>query len=385
MNDERPTSAWTSVLTPPGRGAVAVVRVWGADAVRVATAAFRPNRPARLSDTPCGRLRVGRMGNGLGDEVVAVRLDGETADVEVHCHGGAAPLELVLTALEAQGAPRREPTEWAAHVHRSPLSAQAVIDLAQAPTIRTAEILIDQLQGALETEIQRVLDKVSSDTQAAVDAVDTLIARSAVGLRLIAGWHVVLTGRPNVGKSRLMNALAGFDRAIVDPAPGTTRDVVTERTAIDGWPIELADTAGIRESNNAVEASGVALARAQLAKADLVLLVLDRSEPLSEADRILVANNQRALWVTNKADLPAAWEPRGSRALVVSAERGDGLEGLMAAISSRLVPDQPPAHAAVPFRQKHVRLLGHARTRLASGRVHDAAKTLELLLGQKAP
>src|SRR5258708_40040711 len=108
MSEHSYVYTWASVLTPAGRGAVAVVRVWGADALRVVDAAFRPNQGSRLSDTPRGRLRVGRIGAGLGDEVVAVVLDGDPAEVEVHCHGGPAPLDLVLAALEAAGASRGE-------------------------------------------------------------------------------------------------------------------------------------------------------------------------------------------------------------------------------------------------------------------------------------
>ena len=139
-----------------------------------------------------------------------------------------------------------------------------------------------------------------------------------VGLRLIAGWRVVLAGRPNVGKSRLLNALTGYDRAIVDATPGTTRDVVTARTALDGWPVELADTAGLRPSDDPIEASGVALARARQGEADLVLVVLDRSEPLTDIDRAIVA--EHAPWPVRRQQVRPAGglEPRGPR-------RGRGL------------------------------------------------------------
>ncbi len=178
-----------------------------------------------------------------------------------------------------------------------------------------------------------------------------------MGLRLIDGWRVVLAGRPNVGKSRLLNALAGYGRAIVDPTPGTTRDVVTLQTAFDGWPVELVDTAGLREAADEIEASGVSKARSEHAKADLILLVLDLSMPLTEPDHALIQDFPHALRVANKSDLPAAWEPSRVAAMPISAEHGDGLDALMAEIVDRLVPNPPRPGAAVPFRVEQVKYL----------------------------
>ena len=124
---------------------------------------------------------------------------------------------------------------------------------------------------------------------------DALIERGALGLRLLSGWKVVLIGRPNVGKSRLLNALSGFRRAIVDELPGTTRDVVAFRTAFGGWPVELADTAGIRATPDEVEHLGIERAKEELRTADLVLLVLDRSEYLRPIDVQLIATTAALL------------------------------------------------------------------------------------------
>ncbi len=190
----------------------------------------------------------------------------------------------------------------------------------------------------------------------------------------------MLAGRPNVGKSRLLNALAGYERAIVDPSPGTTRDVVTIRVALDGWPVELADTAGLRASDDAVEAAGIATARARQGEADLVVLVLDRSEPLTEADLALHETYGRAVVVANKADLPASWRPEGPEILTISAERGDGIEALAAAIARRLVPDPPAPGAGVPFRPGQVRRLDQARHDLRAGDLDAAARHLAALL-----
>ncbi len=366
------------VLTPESRGALAVVRVWGPRAREVVDAAFRPARGNRLSSTPPARPRFGRLGEGLGDEVVAVVIDGETTAVEVHCHGGPAPLSLVLEALVAAGAERRQPSAWVRHDARSRIAAEATVDLARATTLRTAEILLEQAQGALEHDLAEILRLIPEERDQALERIDGLLARAAVGRRLIDGWTVVLAGRPNVGKSRLLNALAGYDRAIVDPTPGTTRDVVTVRTAFDGWPVEIADTAGLRETEEPIESAGIRMARARQNEADLVLLLLDRSLPLTEADSRLrdsvVAGN--GLVVASKADLPAAWD--SDAMLAVSAVRGEGLDQLGAAIARRLVPNPPIAGAGVPFRPGHGRRLRAARTALLAGDPRSALAHLSL-------
>jgi tRNA modification GTPase len=222
---------------------------------------------------------------------------------------------------------------------------------------------------------------------------------------------VVIAGRPNVGKSRLFNALAGFARAIVDPTPGVTRDVVTFRTALGGWPVELADTAGLRRTGDAVESIGIDRARRAQERADLVLLVLDRSEALQPEDRELIAWHEDAVLVANKADLPAAWDPgelsrelqrerratavfevrpaqdprarnRESTAIAtVSAESGEGIAELIAAIADCLVPDPPDPGDAVPFRADHLDALVAARADLLAGDPTAAARRLAAIDG----
>jgi tRNA modification GTPase len=377
--------AQVCVLTPESRGAVATVRVWGSAALAVVDRVFRPARGSRLADSAVDRPRFGRIGEGTGDEVVAVIVGGHPAEVEVHCHGGPAALALVVEAIEAAGAQRRSPTAWIAHHSGSAIEAEARIDLARAPTVRTAEILLEQSRGALAREVASMVQRITTNHDDALAGIDRLLTRAAVGLRLISGWSVALAGRPNVGKSRLLNALAGYERAIVDPAAGTTRDVVTVRTAFDGWPVELADTAGLRDACDAVEAAGIALARAQQARSDLILLVLDRSEPLTPADHALLATLRDPLIVANKADLPAAWEPWDESLVTVSAERGDGLERLIATIARRLVPSPIEPGAGVPFRSEHVRRLEAARAALQAGDVAGAAEVLAGVLAAPAP
>ncbi len=364
------------VLTAPGRGAIAVVRVWGPGAVAAVDAAFRPARGSGLATSPAGRLRVGRMGAGPGDEVVAVVVEGDPPEVEVQCHGGPAAVGLVVEAMAAAGARPRAPIAWARHSAGSSTRAEAAVALGSAATVRAAGILLDQAEGALEAEFRRIRDAIDSDPAGAVAGLDRLIGRSRVGVRLAGGWRVALAGRPNVGKSRLLNAMAGFDRAIVDPTPGTTRDVVTVAAAFDGWPVELADTAGLRDPADPIEAGGIALARARHHRADLVLVVLDRSEPLTDLDRAILAEHPGAPVVANKCDLPASWDESAFEARAVSAERGDGVEALTASVAARLVPDPPEPGSGVPFRPIYARRLAAIRDRLASGGAARARRSL---------
>ncbi len=341
------SDTFAAMLTATGRGAISVIRVWGPCALAMVDMAFRPTRGRSLIKTPTGRLRVGRMGAGLGDEVViaALQVAAQPLELEVQCHGGPVAAQLVLDALVEAGVQISTAAGWAAQVGNSKIATDAWIDLARASTLKTAQILLNQAEGALEHAIEGL--NAQEDAEA-------LIAKSVLGLRLVDGWRVALAGSPNVGKSRLMNALAGYGRAIVDPTPGTTRDVVTVRIALDGWPIELADTAGLRETSDRLEATGIVKARVEQARADLILLVFDSSQILTFNDHVLMREYPYALRVSNKSDLAPAWAADRYECIPISAELGDGLEDLMKAIVHRLIPEPPEPGEAVPFRAEQV-------------------------------
>ncbi|CAN5909518.1 tRNA uridine-5-carboxymethylaminomethyl(34) synthesis GTPase MnmE [soil metagenome] len=379
-----PDRASVGVLTPEGRGAIAVVRVWGPDALRVADETFRPPAGPGLAASPAGRLRVGHLGAGAGDEVVAVVLDRGSSEVEVEiqCHGGPTAVRLVVEALVAGGAQLCSGADWLAGRAHSALSLEAERDLAHAPTVRVAEILLDQARGALDAELIALVELVTESPRSARERLDELLRRAVVGLRLLDGWRVALAGRPNVGKSRLLNAIAGFERAIVSPTPGTTRDPLSVRTAFQGWPVELIDTAGLRPTVDPIEASGVDRARDRQRVADLILLVLDRSEPLTEVDRALIASYPEAIIIANKADLPPAWSVERPRPgwLLVSAERGDGLAALLLEIPRRLVSEAPAESSGVPFRARQVQQLEQALQHLRKGQSEAARLALTQLL-----
>ncbi|MDB5349797.1 MAG: small GTP-binding protein domain protein [Planctomycetota bacterium] len=343
-----------TVLTGSGRGAIAVIRVRGENAVTVASELFQPVRGRPLSETPAGRPRFGRFGAERGDEVVALIVDGHHPQVEIHGHGGIAATRLVLDALASRGV---EILTAPDEIPRRTWADLAAVELRIAPTLRTAQILLDQCEGALDREIAYLCGDPNAEAHETIQQLDDLITRGQVGLRLSGGWRIALAGRPNVGKSLLLNALAGFGRAVVSPIAGTTRDVVTARTAIDGWPVEIADTAGLHSTDHDLEALGIALARARIADADLVLIVLDRSAPISDADRQVILAYPDGLVVANKTDLAPAWDAASLRAIPVSASTGDGLDLLLAAIARRLVPEPPEPGSGVPFRGELIEAL----------------------------
>jgi tRNA modification GTPase len=359
-------------ITPRGRGAIAVVEVWGSEAAEVVDRVFRPRFGPLLAGAEPGRLRLGHIGHDPGDEVVAVKRPGPTPVVEIQCHGGSAAVAAVVECLVEAGASRGRSRTTTPVGSSDPLAVQALEDLSRAPTLCAAEILLDQAGGALRRAIIGLCRAIEGRPTTALSRLETLIARAKVGLRLLTGWRVSIAGRPNAGKSRLFNALAGFPRAIVDPTPGVTRDVVTFRMALAGWPVEIADTAGLRETADGVECLGILKAIRERQHADLVLLALDLSEPLLPADRDLIASMPGALLVANKSDLPPAWGVQSESLhsfpiVTVSAERGDGIPALIEAIVNRLVPEPPGPGDAVPFRAVQVDQLKEARFHLGAG------------------
>ena len=242
-----------TVLTPPGTGAIATVRVAGAGAWAAVRERFRPAGSKPLPESPeLHRVWFGTLGEG-GDEVVIGVEQGEPDPViDLHCHGGRVVVKWVLGLFGEGGercdvsppVPREEPAELLPH----------------APTLRTASVLLDQHHGAFVRAVADCLDDLS--------LLPRLAALAPVGRHLVDPWRVVLAGPPNVGKSSLINALAGFERSVVAAVAGTTRDVVTVRVAFDGWPVELSDTAGLRDAGEELEAEGIARTKARVESAD---------------------------------------------------------------------------------------------------------------------
>lgn len=368
------------VLTPPGRGAIATLCVEGPLATEAVDKLFVPAKGSGIGARPCGRIAYGRWGGPAGEEIVVCRTAPER--VEIHCHGGRAAAQAIVESLAEAGIETTTWQAWHRLNHSDPITAEAAIALAAATTERTALILLDQYHGALRRETNAARTAVSrGDALQALDIVDRLCEFAAVGRHLTQPWSVVLAGRPNVGKSSLINALVGYSRAIVYELAGTTRDVVTATTAMDGWPVELADTAGLRRDAESIESEGIRRAQERLESADLVLYVCDAREAVFDDERNMIGACNDVILVRNKIDLTAARPASDFSALEIdcvvetSAITGDGVAELIECITQRLVPVSPPRGAAVPFTAAQISSLADIRASL-EGRDLSAAQRL---------
>lgn len=364
---------WIACLTPPGQSALATLGLYGPCAWEALRHVFRRRSGAELPASPSvGRFWLGRLGGEVADEVVAaVKRTEPVPWLEVHGHGGREVVRFLIELFREQGLQLCGWEEFLSKTSEDVLSAAAAIALAQAATLRTASILLDQQQGALGRAFAAILQALEGgEVAAAQDGLTQLARYSTVGQHLTRPWRVVVAGAPNVGKSSLVNALAGYQRSIVAATPGTTRDVVTTRLALDGWLIELADTAGLRAEAEPLEEQGIRRARATAANADLCLWLLDGSAPPVWPSEPLTA----VQYVINKCDLPPAWDhASAAEAVRVSAQTREGLSVLCAAVVARLVPDPPLSGVAVPFTPWLCKAIADAQQALASW---DAATAL---------
>jgi tRNA modification GTPase len=367
-----------AIATPPGRGGIGVVRVSGPEAQRIALqliAADRPLEPRRATFTAIVGAERAEIDHVVATYFPAPRSYTGDDVVELSAHGSPVVLHAIVASAIAHGARLAEPGEFTLRAFlngRIDLpQAEAVADLITAATPLQARAAFDQLEGTLTEqigELDRALFDLAARLEASIDfpdegyhfldaasvaaELDSLIERTSAlldgarrGRMIRDGLQVAIVGAPNVGKSSLFNALAGAARAIVTNVPGTTRDLVTEVVDIGGLRVTLVDTAGLRETTDAVESEGVARAQRAQQVADLVLFVLDRSLPLpDQLERAGMALPCKALYVANKADLAAAWHR--SDAVEVSALSGDGLDDLRARVVAALdvdpLDDPPP-------------------------------------------
>jgi tRNA modification GTPase len=420
-----PDDTIVALATPPGRGGLAVVRLSGARSLEIAarlidsptTLEPRHATLVRVMTPPRAATQTGHAADvsALDEAVVTwfaapASFTGEDV-VEFSLHGSPVIAGEVIAACAASGARLAGPGEFTLRAFlngRLDLTrAEAVGDLVEATTPIQARAAFDQLQGALAERIgeveQQVFDLMAKleaaadfgdegdrfisreETHAAIRTalagIDSLLADSRRGRLVREGIVVAITGRPNVGKSTLFNHLAGADRAIVTPAPGTTRDVLTEAVVLGAVKATLVDTAGMRPTSDPAEREGVARAEKASAAADVVLVMLDWSVPLTDDDRRLLAAGERAtrIIVANKCDLPPAWNLSDLRnegvlfgeadIVAISAVTGEGLDGLIRAIDRQCGSMRPEVPVYVS-NIRHIDLLGrsaeHLRNALSS-------------------
>jgi len=381
MTDLNPnTDTIAAISTPPGRGGIGIVRLSGPESASIAVQLVRLRRPlqharARLADVLDGSFNEGHsLDGGRIDEALVTWFQSPnsyTAEdvVEIAAHGSPVVLELLMRRTLELGARLAEPGEFTQRAFLSGrldlTQAEAVRDLIEAQTLTQARQAASQLGGALSRRVgpaKHALLELIALLEAGIDfaeddvdvtpaaeiarrigdltpALEALEASYGRGRIVHDGLTLAIVGRPNAGKSSLFNRLVERERAIVTATPGTTRDTVSERISLDGIPLELVDTAGLREGSEEAERLGIARSREALADAGLVLVVLDRTQPLNEEEQRLLDSVQGrpAVVVLNKCDLADAvteHEPaiQNLETVRTSALTGEGIPALRARI-----------------------------------------------------
>ncbi len=365
------------LLTPEARGAIASVLVEGAQATSIVESLFFAANGRPLALQSLGRIVLGRWrSRESGEELIVCRRDSRR--IEIHCHGGQAAAAAIIGALVSAGCQPIDWREWTVSGAADPIAAAALVELSSAATERAAAILLDQSNGALSAALDQAVHHLDdNDKLAARRVLDRLLALAPLGCHLTQPWRVVIAGPPNAGKSTLINALLGYRRAIVHQTPGTTRDVVTGQAAFDGWPVELADTAGLRASADELETQGIRLAESRMQQADLVVLVFDGSVARSAEDWRLMSDWPSAIVVYNKHDLPSHESAASDRETIfTSALHDEGIDELGRTISRRLVPLVPSPGEGVPFTAVQARRLAEIRDFIDADRVAMARQRL---------
>ncbi len=398
-----------AAATPPGRGGIGIVRLSGPAAPAIATAV--------LGTLPAARRAVFAAFRDAQQQTLDAGLvlyfpaphsyTGEDV-IELHGHGGPVIVEALIERLVQLGARRANPGEFTQRAFLNDkldlAQAEAVADLIDAGSAQAARAAMRSLQGEFSTmiqvltgavidlrsyveaaidfpeeEIDFLADKALSERLASVRKHFDAVTRSAGQGRLLRdGMTVVLAGAPNAGKSSLLNRLAGYDAAIVTALPGTTRDVLRERIHLDGMPLHILDTAGLRVAKDAVEEEGIRRAQVEMARADRVLFVIDGAQdPTAQAYRELAGTLPAHIPVTlvyNKSDLTdagAVAAPPGVPRVDVSALTGAGLDGLRAHLKSSMGYFTLES-GSVSARQRHIEALARARSS-----VEEAARVLQ--------
>ena len=390
-----------AIATPAGRAGIGVVRLSGARANEIAARVMTRREPLLPREATLTRVRLDRAGSRcVADQVVATwfpaprSYTGEDV-VEISAHGSPVVLRGILDGLVAAGARLARPGEFTLRAFlngRIDLAqAEAVADLIDAATPLQAQTAFDQLQGTLSARIEKV-DGILLDLIARLEAsldfpdegfhfiepsevaallgellgeLDAVLSHEVRGRLIREGATIVIAGRVNAGKSSLFNALIGQERAIVTDVPGTTRDLLTETIDLDGLAITLVDTAGERETLDEVEREGVSRAVRARDVADLMLIVIDSGEELTEGDRRLLESSAGTprLVVASKADRTPKWKMDG--ALRVSTLENRGLGELRRAIVFSLTGDEVLHDPAALSNLRHVSLLKEVRSILA--------------------
>ena len=330
---------------------------YGKDAIKIANNIFRGINNKTLLDAENRKMVYGHIIDNRNDEIIDEVLIVSMKEphtytrenvVEIYCHGGIIPVRKILELLLYNGARLAEPGEFTKRAFlngRLDLSqAEAVIDIIKAKTDKSFQVSMDQLEGGLSKKVEVIRDTVLSmlahvevtidfpeddieevtyeeleeNANKVISEIKKLLSTADRGKILRDGINTVILGKPNVGKSSLMNALLSENRAIVTDIPGTTRDIIEEHLNIDGIPLRIIDTAGIRETEDLVERIGVDRAKETIESADLIIAVFDISTDLTEEDYNIIdlIKGRKALVLLNKTDLPKKYSEDRLRELL---------------------------------------------------------------------
>lgn len=358
-----------AISTPIGEGALAVIRISGPDALRIANTIFKP--AGHKESLPPRTLVYGRMveedGKVLDRGLLAIfpapaSYTGENM-AELHCHGGILVSAQILQEILRLGARAAAPGEFTRRAFLNGkmdlTQAEAVMDVIRARTPASLKAAEEQLSGRLGREIEAIRvqllqtvahleayidfpeedidphtdQKLRNDIQSGIERIDALLSTALEGRILREGVQLVLCGVPNAGKSSLLNQLLGFDRAIVSPIPGTTRDTIEESASLHGIPFRITDTAGIRDSADTIEQEGILRAHKAIQAADVVVQVIDATEPhlALERDDVIIALNKTDL--APSPSLPATFQ---AKTIPISCTTGDGIPQLVDAIVGKV-------------------------------------------------
>ena len=404
-----------AISTPLGEGGIGIVRLSGPAAVAIVQGIFRGTRCPDLRVAPTHALQHGYIlqpeTNAVLDEVLVSVMRAPHSYtredvVEINCHGGLLPLRNILDSVLRRGARLASPGEFTKRAFlngRIDLAqAEAVIDLIRAKTQAGLQLAAQQLQGKLSARVHglhRRLKHLAATIEAAIDfpeddidlispaqiaaesdemlaQLDLLLASAAEGKMVRDGLGVVIAGKPNVGKSSLLNVLLEEERALVTPIPGTTRDTIEEYINLQGVPIRLIDTAGLRETADPLERLGVGRSREAIAQADLVLALFDAAAPWTREDTELLQAiaGKAMLAVLNKMDLPiilsasavAAQLPETVPVLPLSLKNQNGLDQVKQALVAQVLT--APLESVEVTNSRHKQALTLARQSLAQAR-----------------
>ena len=412
-----------AIATPPGEGGVGIVRISGSRVWKIADALFQPLDGIPVSRREHGTFAYGRVVDGKGAEIDtglalvmrAPRSYTREDVVEIQGHGGRVGMRRILRRALEEGARMAEPGEFTKRAFLNGridlVQAEGIFDLIRARSDRAASAALEQMEGRLSQRFNAIYDaflEVAANLETTLDFVEDelpdevfsgigrkmdrafqslegLLSTWDEGRLLREGARVVILGRPNAGKSTLLNALLGYDRAIVSGTAGTTRDSIEEGFVLDGIPLRIIDTAGLRETDCEIEAEGVRRAESHAREAQIALYLVDASQPLHEEDRkrLEKLDPAKSVVVLNKVDLGNQVSGFGlqvSSFVETSLKTGEGVDAVRRALAAKLERNanlHAPAHAVISERHRHLLVLARDEAaqarRLLSGAIEENA------------